>query len=505
VSDSDTGASLLGSTDVERLKRLRATLDDIDQGFQVIGFDWRYLYVNAAVARHARADRDQLLGRTMQACFPGIEHTPLFVALGRCMEERQPLSLENEFSYPDGSAAWFELRVQPCAEGIAVFSVDITERRRLEARLRQSEKLEAVGRLSSGIAHDFNNLLAVILGAAGTLLEALPPQSPLVTDATDLQHAALSAAELTRRLLAFSRPQPSEPRPLDVSALVAETEGLVRRLAGRAVSVVFDLAPRLPPVRVDPGFISQVLLNLVVNARDAMPQGGHLTLSTRVERVDPGDVMPARATAPGAVVVLSVRDTGEGMSEEVQRHLFEPFFTTKTAGRGTGLGLSIVYGIVKQLGGNLRVESSPGRGSLFEVSLPATTALAPAALAQLPATVLLVEGASAVRASAERWLLGAGYRVLRAADVCSAIACAREAVGVIDLIVVDAALPGVLGAAFVESLRDARPNLRVLFLADAFEVVQVRLAQPRAALVEKASTPETMLTAVRDVLQPGAA
>src|SRR5881398_2278731 len=305
-----------------------------------------------------------------------------------------------------------------------VLARDVSAQRQLEEQLRQSQKMEAVGQLAGGIAHDFNNLLTAILGSTQLLLHNTPPGDPRREDAEEIRHAGLRAAELTRQLLAFSRRQVLAPKVLDVNAIVANMDKMLRRLLGEDVALVTHLAADLGPVSADPGQLEQVLLNLAVNARDARPQGGRLTIATANVRLTEEYAERHHRLPPGHYVLLAVSDTGVGMDEATQKHLFEPFFTTKEVGKGTGLGLATVYGIVKQSGGYIWVYSEPGRGTTLKVYLPRV----PGAAEPLPVavespelrrgteTVLLVEDAAPVRSLARKGLESYGYQVLEAAD-----------------------------------------------------------------------------------------
>jgi PAS domain S-box-containing protein len=393
---------------------------------------------------------------------------------------------------------------------------DLSERRRAERtlreteeRFRQSQKLEALGRLAGGVAHDFNNLLTVIVSCSEALLDDLSPEDRLRGDAAEIAEAAAKAAQLTRQLLAFGRRQPSNPIPVDVGQTVGGMERMLRRLIGEDVELVVSREPGLLPVQADPGRIEQVVLNLLVNARDAMPAGGRVTIETANVRRTSGDGLDL---PPGAYVSLAVSDTGTGMTGEVRSHLFEPFFTTKAEGKGTGLGLATVYGIVKQAGGDVRVDSEPGRGSRFEVLLPAAPpeiALGEAVAAsdQVLAgteTVLLVEDESRVRAAEAQMLRRAGYTVLEAADGDTALGMAAGDTR-FDVLVTDLVMPRLGGAALAAKLRKLRGPIPVVFVSGYGGEVLAGddLGDATAAVLQKPFTAAALTRAIRERLAAG--
>jgi PAS domain S-box-containing protein len=343
---------------------------------------------------------------------------------------------------------------------------DVTERRRLEADLRRSEKTEAIGRLAGGIAHDFNNRLAVILGYAEAMTKVLPEDDPLRHDAEEIRTAAERAAQLTRQLLAFSRRQAFEPVRLDLNALVHELEPTLQRLAGDRIELNLDLAEGLGPVRGDPAPLRQAVLNLALNARAAMPAGGRLTVETADAELGEAFARQYADAVPGAYVRLAVRDTGAGMSPEVRAHLFEPFFTTHEVGQGTGLGLATVHGIVRQHLGLVMVESEVGRGSTFALYLPRLDGTRSEALRR-GATILLVDDDRGTRQGVGSLLARQGHTVLEAANGGEALFIAEWHEDAIDLLVVPADLSQLSGPDLALRLRTARPELRVLYLVDA--------------------------------------
>ena len=396
---------------------------------------------------------------------------------------------------------------------------DATERKRAEEdlrksgdMLRQSQKMEAVGRLAGGVAHDFNNLLTVIGGYSDLLAHRLPPDSPYREGVEEIRKAATRASSLTRQLLAFSRKQVIAPSVANLNEVVAGTESMLRRLIGEDIDLITVLRPGLWNVRIDTGQFEQVLLNLAVNARDAMPGVGKLLIETENERVDEGTAARPGFGAPGEYVVLSVRDTGSGMDEETLPFIFEPFFTTKEKGKGTGLGLAMVYGIVKQSDGYITAESRPGEGSSFRIYLPrcgersdsGLAATSPSVVGGGRETVLLVEDDELVRTYMSATLSSGGYTLLTAADGVEAIALLERLDRPIDLIVSDVIMPKMGGKELNDWLAKNRPNAKVLFISgyvDDGPFREQRFARGEAYL-QKPFTPEALLRTVRKMFDP---
>jgi PAS domain S-box-containing protein len=391
-----------------------------------------------------------------------------------------------------------------------VLARDVSAQRQLEEQLRQSQKMEAVGQLAGGIAHDFNNLLTAILGSTQLLLHNTPPGDPRREDAEEIRHAGLRAAELTRQLLAFSRRQVLAPKVLDVNAVVANMDRMLRRLLGEDVELATSLDPAAGAVNADPGQLEQVLLNLAVNARDAMPGGGRLSIGTTRVTLDEEHVERRHRMPAGDYACLAVADTGVGMDETTQAHLFEPFFTTKEVGKGTGLGLATVYGIVKQSGGYIWVYSEAGHGTTVKIYLPRVPGVADApAPASEPQpvrggdeTVLLVEDAAPVRTLARRSLEARGYRVLDAADGPSALQLSTRHRGGIDILVTDVVMPGMSGRELAERLAPERPSMKVLYTSGYTDDAMVRQGVLNAgvAFLQKPFVPDTLARKVREVL-----
>ncbi len=384
---------------------------------------------------------------------------------------------------------------------------DVTEQRLLEEQLRQSQKMEAVGRLAEGVAHDFNNLLTAINGYSELILVQMSEDDALHEAISEIRKAGKRAAELTRRLLTLSRHQPVSPRKLDLNRVVADMEKLLRRVLGEDVDLETILDPELRAIYVDQGQIEQIILNLAINARDAMTDGGRLTLETTANAGLPG--------LTGEFVQLNVRDTGQGMLEEVRERVFEPFFTTKGQGHNTGLGLSIVYGVIQQVGGHIEVESSVGTGSLFRVFFPpAETAssiatppgdISASTLPRGTETVLLVEDEATVRDLVQRILELQGYRVLAAQDANGAWALCNNLDHRLDLLLTDVVMPKTSGPILAEGLQERFTDLKVLFMSgytDSHSGVRL-LNQQRAAFLPKPFSPEVLAHKVREVLDGG--
>ena len=391
---------------------------------------------------------------------------------------------------------------------------DITARRhagQVDERLRQSQKMEAVGQLAGGIAHDFNNLLSVILGYCELLEEQVAPDDSNWRMVEQIHSAGTRAAVLTRQLLAFSRRQVLRPVVLDLNRLVTGMESMLRRLIGEDIEIAISLLPGLGRVKVDPTQIEQILMNLAVNARDAMPGGGTITIDTTNVELDDSHARPHAEVKPGSYVVLAMSDTGVGMDSETQARIFEPFFTTKQAGKGTGLGLSTVYGIVKQSGGYIYAHSEAGRGTTFKVYLPCAEGEAETIRQEetLPIhggreTILLVEDNAPLRALTREMLKGFGYTVLDSGRPFEAIRIAEQHEGPIALLITDIVMPEVNGRALAEKLTAVRPEMKVLYTSGYEDDACVEQGKLEAGcrLLEKPFTRGTLAKRIRNLLDP---
>jgi PAS domain S-box-containing protein len=483
--------------------------------------DWngRFVLVNQATAHVYGTTVEALVGKTDGDFNRNMEEVAHFLRDDRAvMSSGQPkIIAEEPVTNPAGETRWFQTIKVPLrspAEGTATLlgvATEITERKRLEEQLLQSQKMEAVGQLAGGVAHDFNNILTAIVGYTDLLAAELGSNVRQLEDLEEIRKAARRAAALTRQLLAFSRKQVLEPRIIDVNAVVLNLDKMLRSLISENIELKTDLADNLGAARADPNQIEQVIMNLAINARDAMPDGGTVTIETGNVTLDDAYAAQHVSVIPGEYVMLAVSDTGCGMDEKTQSRIFEPFFTTKPAGRGTGLGLSTVYGIVKQTGGNIWLYSEPGKGTTFKIYLPAMAALpedigkvAPAEAPRRGAgTVLVVEDDEQLRRLTHRALDAQGYTVLVADRGGTALDIARRHKGEIDLLLTDVIMPDTNGRKLAETIRAARPGMRVLYMSGYPDgaIASHGMLEPGVAYLAKPFTTEAITRRVREVLE----
>ena len=498
--------------------RFRKIIETSGEGIGIRDTAGALVFVNRRFAEMLGYQLEEMIGRNV---FDLV--APEFRQAMSESGERRKFSgaseqLDLEFMHKDGSRISVILNASPLFDahgnyqGALGMLTDITQRKQLEAQLLQSQKIEAVGRLAGGIAHDFNNLLTAIRGHVELLLSEASHDSAFYGDIDEIRKAADRAAALTQQLLAFSRRQILQPRVIEIDRIVGDMNTLLRRLIGEDIQLETDLKAAHTCVRADPGQIEQVLLNLAVNARDAMPQGGVLVIATRVADIDDDFVQANPGARAGRHVELAVGDSGVGMDEETLSHLFEPFFTTKELGKGTGLGLATVYGIIKQSDGYIRVVSEADQGTRFEIFLPVVHE-SPSPLRE-PAprrvtgmgkgeTVLVCEDEEAVRALACRVLRTRGYNVLEAGDGVHALAVAHQHGREIHLLLTDVVMPLMGGRELAEKLCTERPRLKVLYMSGYTDdaLIQRGISQGRDSFIEKPFTPYSLTLKVREVLE----
>jgi two-component system, cell cycle sensor histidine kinase and response regulator CckA len=425
-------------------------------------------------------------------------------------------TMEFRWVAKDGRVLWVESNSAVITDdegkpvGVRGVTIDITERKTLEEQLRQAQKMEAIGQLAGGIAHDFNNLLTAITGYSELTMRRLPAEDPLRQNIEEIKKAGERAAALTRQLLAFSRKQVLQPKVLDLNAVISELEKMLRRLIGEDIGLRTALDSELGSVKADPGQVEQIIMNLVVNARDAMPRGGKLTIETKNVYLDEDYAKNHIAAIPGPYVMLAVSDTGTGMDEQTQARIFEPFFTTKEAGKGTGLGLSTVYGIVKQSGGNIWVYSEVGRGTTFKVYLPRVDEGAQEYKRSTEAeeairgveTILLAEDEEMVRKLARQVLEMYGYQVLDAANGGAALLICERHTGPIHLLITDVIMPEMSGRELAGRLAQLRPEMKVLYMSGYTDnaIVHQGVLDEDANFIQKPFPTDALARKVREVL-----
>jgi len=493
--------------------RLRVLVEQLPAVLWTVDRNLRFTSALGAGFTRLKIKPDALLGTSLLDYFETSDQTFLPIAAHRRAVAGEPMTFHVEWK--SGSYA---CHVEPLRDsdgqvsGAICMSLDITDRKQLEEQLRQAQKMEAVGRLAGGIAHDFNNLLMVIQGYSDLLVERLPGADPLRRNAEQIQMASQRASSLTRQLLAFSRKQMLAPKILNVQSVVAEMEKILRRLIGEDIQLETSSSADLGLVRADRSQIEQVILNLAVNARDAMPQGGRLTIETANVELDSSYSHPPAVLSPGRYVMLAVTDNGCGMDAETQAHVFEPFFTTKEKGKGTGLGLATVYGVVKQSGGYVWVYSEPGRGTSFKIYLPRIEETAvPAGRdgkseTQIPQcgseTILLVEDEKGVRELAREYLASSGYTVIEAEDGHTALELAAMHVGQIHLLLTDVVMPGISGRELAERVSQIRPGIKIIYMSGYTDqaVVHHGILQNDAVLLQKPFTLMTLAGKLRELL-----
>jgi two-component system, cell cycle sensor histidine kinase and response regulator CckA len=492
----------------------RSLVHDAPYGIYRVTADGRLLQVNPALVKMLGYDsEEELLQRNMgKDVYRDAQAREALVAK-HWQNKKDFREVEADWRRKDGKIITVRmtghvvLGKDNAAAYLEVFAEDITERRTLERQLLQSQKMEAIGRLAGGIAHDFNNLLGVILGHSDILEQHTGSNDRLRKSVEATRNAADRAAALTKQLLGFSRKQIVEPRVMDLNASVSEIEKMLHRVIGEDIELIIRLAPDLGYVKADPGQLSQILMNLTINSRDAMPGGGKLVIETANLELDETYARQHLGARPGRFIMLMVSDTGVGMDSETLSHIFEPFFTTKEIGKGTGLGLSMVYGIVKQSNGYIMAYSEPGHGTTFKIYFPRTEGSLPVQgkqqeIAGGTETILVVEDEPALRELACALLEDSGYTVIESLGVEDALQTAKDPQRRIDLLLTDVVMPGLDGRELASRMAALRPGLRVLYMSGYADDVIVHrgVLVQRTLLVQKPFTKGTLLQKVREAL-----
>jgi len=499
--------------EAERM-RLMTAIEQAAESVVITGAEGEIQYVNPAFSAMTGYSREEALGKNPRILKSGKQDAAFYASLWATILAGQVWNGEMINRRKDGSLYTEKMSITPVHNEhgkmthIIAMKEDITARKLLEDQFRQAQKMEAVGRLAAGVAHDFNNLLTIIIGYSDVMLDRFASGDPMRAYTTEIKGAGGRAVGLTRQLLAFSRQQVLAPQVLDLNTLITNLTKLLNRLIGEDIDLVFNAGPLPATVKADPGHIEQVLMNLAVNSRDAMPRGGKLTIETSHVQVDEAYGSTHYSMPAGSYVMLAVSDTGCGMDKDIQAHIFEPFFTTKEMGKGTGLGLATVYGIVKQSGGSIWVYSEPGAGTTFKIYLPAVKGAPHAAKeSAVPAggseTVLLVEDDAGLRGLA-RMVLEAqgGYKVLESPGGKEARLFAGQHKGPIHLLLTDVVMPGMSGRELSEELATLRPEMKILYMSGYTDDTVVRhgVLEEGMAFLQKPFTAESLLRKVRELL-----
>ena len=509
-------------------ERYRDCFENAKDAIYIHDLNGRYLMVNKAGEELIGYSRDEIMRMRICDVVSRGDLDRIHARLKKKIADHSPTIYEVEAIRKDGSRVPIEVSSRLLYENGVPVAVqgsarDITERKRAEAELRtsqlqlqQSQKLEAIGQLAGGVAHDFNNMLTAIIGYTDLSLRRVGLENPIRRNLEETKKAAERAASLVRQLLAFSRKQILEPKVLDLNDVVKDLHKMLKRLIGENITLDTRLDEDLGSVKADPCQVEQIIMNLVVNARDAMPRGGRVTIETTNTTLDDNADLKHVSVKPGEYVMLTVSDTGSGMDQATLGRIFEPFFTTKDLGKGTGLGLSTVYGIVKQSGGNIWVYSEPGMGTVLKVYLPRIDNADAPTIDKLAyevtaprgtETILLVEDEDVVRGLTRKILMQAGYNVLDAAGGEEAIRLCRTHAGAIDLLLTDVVMPGISGKEIADRLLELRPETRILFMSGYTDeaIVQHGVLDEGVEFIQKPFTWVGLARKVRDVLNSNGA
>jgi two-component system cell cycle sensor histidine kinase/response regulator CckA len=499
-------------------QRYRLLSETVPMGILISDERGRIVHANAHALGMFGYERGELIGEIVETLVPErLRHSHRVQRSGYMKEpDARPMGvgLEVFARRKDGTEFPVEISLGPLVtkEGVLLSTtiIDIAARKKMEEQVRLSQRMEAIGKLAGGVAHDFNNLLCVVLGCSDAVLEALSPDHPATKKVEMIRQAGSSAADLTRQLLAFSRQQMIQPRVLDLEEVVENVRTMLLRLIGENIELKVSVQPLLGYVKADPGQIEQVLLNLAINARDAMPQGGRLTIEARNAELDDSYKEEHPPVIPGRYVMLAVEDTGCGMDRSTQSRIFDPFFTTKELGKGTGLGLATVYGIVKQSGGYIWVYSEVAKGTVFKIHLPRVEESiqmtkqrdSEATAFGGSETILLAEDTASLREMAREYLESVGYTLLAASSGREALQHAKDFQGPIHLLLTDVVMPGMSGPDLARQLVSLRPGIKVIFTSGYTDhaIARQGVLEPAVAFIQKPYRPKALARKIREVL-----
>jgi two-component system, cell cycle sensor histidine kinase and response regulator CckA len=491
----------------------KVTVEQMHEGIQILDRQFHYIFINDAAAKHGLKSKTDLLDRKMSEAYPGIENTDFFKVMKNVMTNRVPSQMENFFDYGDGRKCWFQLYIEPHPVGVLIRSIDITERKIVEEQYRHSQKMEAIGLLVGGIAHDFNNKLGVMtLFCEMALRQVSDEQKKLKGYIMNVMQAVQDSATLTKKLVAFGRKQVLDLRVIDMNDLISQIRDSLECVLGETIELNYHLASNLANMRVDWSQMDQVILNLCINSRDAMPNGGTLTIETANVELDKDYCAKRPNVIPGDYVMLSISDNGIGMNSEVQSRIFEPFYTTKEVGKGTGLGLSSVHGIVNQSRGHIWVYSEVGVGTTFKIYFPRVDEAKEEFKITNPLnrdfqrgteTILLVEDDPLLRQAFTETLQGAGYAMITASSAEEAEILFDKNKAKISLLLSDVILPKKGGRQLAIELKEVNPQLKVIFVSGYTEnsIVHHGVLDEGFILLEKPITTIKLLSTIRQVLE----
>jgi two-component system, cell cycle sensor histidine kinase and response regulator CckA len=498
----------LGYTNVPRDSQdlIKVTIEQMHEGIQIIDRSWRYVYLNDAASKHGHLEKSKLLGRTMMECFPGIENTDMFDVLKSVVKHNKPRDMENLFEYPNGEKCWFEIFFEPHVLGVLIRSIDITARKKLEEQYLHSQKMQSIGLLAGGIAHDFNNKLGIMTLYSEMLLAENIGDS---TYLNNILNAIEDSSKIVKQLLAFGRKQILDLKVTNLNDIIEQIKNPLSRLLGAQIQLKFILDNELHNIKVDPVQIDQVILNLCINAKDAMSDGGVLTIETTNVNFDEAYCSRHPNIVPGNYVMLAVSDTGIGISNEIRNRIFEPFFTTKP-GKGTGLGLPSVHGIVYQSRGHIDFHTKIGEGTIFKLYFPEVKDAKPAKTKVIAdptelvgtETILLVEDDTILQEALAKTLENAGYNIYVASNSSEAKTHFLAQRGQFHLLLTDVVFEKSSGLKLSKELQSINPLLKTIFISGYTEdtLAQQGILEDDIVLVQKPVSTNRLLRAIRQVL-----